>query len=124
MASKVSPLTPRARSLRRGMTDAERALWRRLRNGQLHDARFRRQAVIGRFIADFACFAPKLVVELDGGQHAAAASYDDERSSWLIAEGFTVLRFWNNEVLGNLDGVVTAIEMALERARTRHDPPP
>lgn len=106
------------------MTDAEKALWQRLRNGQFHGVRFRRQAVIGRFIADFASYEPKLVIELDGGQHAEQASYDDKRSAWLAAEGFTVLRFWNNDVLANLDGVVATIEEALLVASRRRDPPP
>ena len=85
----------------------------RCRNGQLLGARFRRQAVIGRYIADFACFAPKLVIELDGGQHAEQAVYDEARTRWLVAEGFVVLRFWNNDVLSNLDGIVESIAAAL-----------
>ena len=116
-------LTPRARGLRHNMTDAERALWRRLRNAQICGARFRRQAVIGRYIADFACFAPKAVIELDGGQHSERAAYDEARTRWLSGEGFVVLRFWNNEVLSNLDGVVAAIATALS-AGERPGPPP
>ena len=116
-------LTPHARSLRRNLTDAERALWRRLRNAQIHGIRFRRQAVIGRYIADFVCFAPRIVIELDGGQHSEQAVYDEARTRWLSDEGFVVLRFWNNEVLSNLDGVVAAIATALSAAE-RPGPPP
>jgi len=105
------------------LTDAERALWRRLRDAQIQGARFRRQAIIGRYIADFACFAPKIVIELDGGQHAEATAYDDQRTRWLAAEGFVVLRFWNSEALSNLDGVVATIAAALS-APERPDPPP
>jgi very-short-patch-repair endonuclease len=84
----------RARRLRREMTDAERRLWAMLRGSQLEGAKFRRQVPIGRYIADFACFKSKLIVELDGSQHADSA-YDAERDAWLEAQGFRVLRFWN-----------------------------
>jgi len=105
------------------MTDAEQALWQRIRNGQLYGARFRRQAMIGRFIADFACFTPKIVVELDGGQHAEQIAYDEERTRWLTSEGFSVLRFWNNDVLSNLDGVVESVAAALG-GKSESRPPP
>ncbi len=105
------------------MTDAERTLWQRLRNGQIRGARFRRQAVIGRYIADFACFDPKVVIELDGGQHAGQSAYDEQRTRWLASEGFSVLRFWNNEVLENLDGVMEKIAAALGGASESRPPP-
>ena len=73
--------TKRARLLRSNMTDVERKLWARLRNGQIHGAHFRRQAAIGRYFADFACFDPRIVIELDGGQHDAQASYDAVRTA-------------------------------------------
>jgi very-short-patch-repair endonuclease len=118
--------TTRARSLRANMTEAEKKLWWRLRGGQLHGARFRRQAVIGRYIADFACFDPKIIIELDGGQHAVQAAYDTERTMWLEGRSFVVLRFWNSDVMSNLDGVLQAIEYVVLRLRegAPHPTPP
>lgn len=103
-------LSGRARELRQAMTAAERRLWERLRYEQL-GVRFRRQAPIGPYIVDFVSFRQRLVTECDGGQHAAAeqAAYDAERTAFLGGEGFRVLRFWNNEVLGNLEAVVERI---------------
>ena len=98
-----------ARHLRRDMTDAERALWAQLRGKQLDGYRFRRQAPLGRFVADFACMDPPLIIEVDGGQHADRMEYDAERTAWLEEQGFTVLRFWNNEVSENMDGVLQVI---------------
>jgi very-short-patch-repair endonuclease len=109
-------LTKRARELRCAMTDAERALWHALRLRQL-GARFRRQQPIGPYIADFACLERKLVIEVDGGQHAES-EYDVARDAWFREHGFRVLRFWNHEVLGNIAGVTEAIYQALQ------DPPP
>lgn len=104
----------RARRLRREPTDAERHLWYDLRRKTLGGWRFRRQAPIGRYIADFVCFEARLIVELDGGQHAEARqAYDADRTVWLEAEGFRVLRFWNNDVLTNTAGVVEEIVRAL-----------
>ena len=109
--------TTRARRLRREMTDAERAMWRILREG-FHEHHFRRQVPIRHFIADFACHQAKLIIEVDGGQHAT--EIDAPRSAILEQEGYRVIRFWNNEVLGNPDGVWTAIDAAL---RERHPHP-
>ncbi len=109
-------LAPVARKLRRDMTDAERLLWSRLRGGQL-GARFTRQLPIGDAIADFACRSAKLVVELDGGQHAAATETDADRTRRIEAYGYTVVRFWNSDVMGNLDGVCEAIAADLNIAR-------
>jgi len=91
------------------MADAERALWAQLRGKQLDGYRFRKQAPLGRFVADFACMEPKLVVEVDGSQHADRARHDKARTEWLESEGFTVLRFWNNEVSDNMDGVLQVV---------------
>jgi adenine-specific DNA-methyltransferase len=107
----------RARALRAQPSDAERKLWTVLRNRQLAGHRFRRQAPIGRYIVDFACFERKLVVEVDGGQHATAAQQDAMRTAWLESQGFRVLRFWNHDVLGNIDGVAAAIHRALRETR-------
>jgi very-short-patch-repair endonuclease len=96
------------RTLRTNMTDAERAMWKVLRMKQLNHIRFRRQVPIGNYIADFASFSPKIVIEIDGGQHNGSAS-DITRDDWLRAQGFEVLRFWNNDVLANIDGVAQRI---------------
>jgi very-short-patch-repair endonuclease len=102
-------LTDTARELRRNMTDAERVLWNRLKARRLDGLKFRRQEQIGRFIVDFICFERGIVVEADGGQHAVEREKDDERTRWLNAQGFTVLRFWNNDILANTEGVMETI---------------
>ena len=101
----------RARELRQNMTDAERRLWKELRGGSL-GARFRRQAPIGPYIVDFACFQRRLVIEIDGGQHLENSS-DATRDAWLEEQGFRVLRFWNHEVLKNPEGVLQMIATKL-----------
>jgi very-short-patch-repair endonuclease len=88
----------RARALRRTMTDAERILWSRLRNRRFAHYKFRRQVPLGPFIADFVCFDRRLIVELDGGQHAQQKEYDADRTNWLAENGFRVVRFWNHEL--------------------------
>jgi very-short-patch-repair endonuclease len=102
-----------ARGLRRDMTDAEAKLWPQLRGRQLQGVKFRRQMPIGRFVADFASVEAKLVIELDGGQHAEQVEADAERSAAIEAAGFLVLRFWNNDVLTNIDGVLAEIASVL-----------
>jgi very-short-patch-repair endonuclease len=102
----------RARKLRANMTDAERKLWFALRDRRFADFKFRRQAPLGRFFVDFLCYDARLVIEVDGGQHSGSAS-DIGRDEWLRANAFRILRFWNNDVLGNLDGVLTTILAAL-----------
>ena len=109
-----------ARSLRENLTDAERRLWRALKHRQIDEAKFRRQAPIGKFIVDFVCFERGIVIEIDGGQHADQTVHDDQRTRWLESQGFCVLRFWNNDVLVNTDGVVETIRNATENRR----PPP
>ena len=98
----------RARTLRREMTPAERTLWSGLRSA-LPDARFRCQVPFGPYYADFASHRCRLIVEVDGSQHGDALDYDAARTQFLEGEGYRVLRFWNNEVLRDLDGVLTAI---------------
>ncbi|HEY5612826.1 MAG TPA: DUF559 domain-containing protein [Lysobacter sp.] len=112
-----------ARRLRRDMTDAERHLWRHLRQRQLDGHRFRRQHPIGRFVADFVCLEQHLVIEVDGGQHADSTS-DDRRSRFLAQEGFCVVRFWNHDVLGNIEGVVASILQSLASAGPHPNLPP
>lgn len=109
----------RARSLRRDMTDAERALWQHLRYGRFHGLRFRRQAPVGPFIVDFLCVGMRLVIELDGGQHAGSEGLatDRRRDAYLRANGYSVLRFWNNDVVANIDGVLQAVAAALPDRR-------
>lgn len=99
----------KARSLRNGSTDAERCLWRYLRNRQLADYKFRRQYPIAGYIADFACVEAKLVVEIDGGQHLERAEYDIERTRKIETNGYRVVRFWNNDVLLRTEDVVDEI---------------
>jgi very-short-patch-repair endonuclease len=94
-----------AKVLRTNMTDAERRLWYHLRAHRFSGYKFKRQIPIGRYIVDFVCLAERLVIEVDGGQHADN-QLDLRRTQWLEDQGFRVLRFWNNEVLNNTDGVL------------------
>jgi very-short-patch-repair endonuclease len=105
----------RARNLRRNMTDAERRVWRILRLRQMDDHKFRRQVPLGRYIADFVCHDARLIVEIDGGQHDPSSLGEIERTRFLESEGYRILRFWNNEVLTNLDGVYSTIAAELDR---------
>jgi very-short-patch-repair endonuclease len=104
-----------ARELREKQTDAEKALWMRLRNRQLEGVKFRRQQPIGPHIVDFASFERKLVIEIDGGQHneEEIAQRDEQRTIWLKERGYQTTRFWNNEVLMNPEGVLESIREAL-----------
>ena len=108
---------PRARRLRRDATAAERKLWQLLRQTSLHGTHFRRQATLGPYFADFACHESRLVIEVDGGQHALPANVaaDEVRTSYFRTNGYTVLRFWNNDVLDNIEGVMTVILEAISR---------
>ena len=106
----------RARALRAHMSDAERKLWFALRDRRFAGFKFRRQVPIDRFIADFVCFEARLVIEVDGGQHAGSLR-DRLRDKWFAANGLRVVRFWNNEVLSNLEGVLTVLLGELEQRR-------
>ena len=110
----------RARRLRRDMTEAEKALWRLLRES-FPEWRFRKQVPLRHFIADFASHSAKLVIEVDGGQHATDS--DAPRSAIIEAEGYRVIRFWNNDVLDNPDGVWVAIDTALHGGHPTPTPP-
>jgi very-short-patch-repair endonuclease len=103
-----------ARELRKSMTDAERKLWRGLRMRQMHGYKFRRQFQIGNFIVDFVCLDARVVVEVDGGQHADETYGDAVRDEWLRSQNFRVLRYWNNQVLHELDEVLEDIAKVLE----------
>jgi formamidopyrimidine-DNA glycosylase len=105
----------RARELREATTDAEKKLWRRIRSRQLLGMKFRRQHPIGDYIVDFYCDEARLAIELDGGQHASSSDYDSARTEGLKRLGIRVLRFWNNDVLGNLDGVLQRVSDQLRR---------
>ncbi len=109
-SSKVRDL---ARRLRRDQTETERRLWTRLRARQLCGAKFRRQHPIGPYIADFCCVERGLVVELDGGQHAFNVAEDSKRSEFLGDYGYRVLRFWDNEVMENIEAAVQHIANVL-----------
>ena len=104
-----------AKKLRSDMTDAERRLWYRLRAHRFDGHKFKRQVPIGHYVVDFACLGRKLIIEVDGGQHADNAD-DAVRDSYLRSQGFHVLRFWNNDVLKNTDGVLEMIVSALANA--------
>ena len=106
-----------ARRLRRDWTKAEARLWLALRGRKLDGFKFRRQVPIDRYFADFACLQAKLVVELDGGQHAERVEYDAARTAVLESCGFQVLRFWNHHVLTDMDGVLHEISTVLLSAR-------
>ncbi len=102
-----------AQKLRHNLTPAEQKLWTALRNDQLH-VNFRRQHAIGPYIVDFVCLQKKLIIELDGGQHLEQEQYDTERTQFLQAKGYRVLRFWNNDVLNDLNGVITSIQNTIK----------
>ena len=103
----------RARGLRSTMTDAEERLWMRLRRDQIAGHRFRRQVPIGQYVVDFACRKARVVIEVDGSQHAASSMQDDRRTAWLASRGYRVLRFWDNQVLTETDEVLETIRAAL-----------
>ena len=106
-------LRDRARQLRNEQTDAEAKLWARLRARQISGVKFRRQHPIGPYVADFCCVEHRLIIEIDGGQHAEQMQSDQRRTAILKLHGFRVLRFWNNEVLANIDAVLEHIYQAL-----------
>jgi len=108
----VNWLTGKARKLRKQSTDTERQLRRHLRSRQFEGFKFRRQQPIGRYVVDFVNLEKKVIIELDGGQHALRPG-DEIRSEWLRAEGYKVLRFWDNLIFSNLEGVLETIRDAL-----------
>ena len=119
-------LLDRVRQMRSNPTDAERHLWSILRAGRLEGLRWRRQEVIDdRYIADFLCYEHRLIVEADGGQHGDNP-HDAERDTYLTAQGFRILRFWNNDILANSEGLVASILDAIDSlgAQTRADAAP
>ncbi len=104
-------LTNIAKNLRKRSTDTERFLWRHIRAKQLEGLKFRRQQPIGNYIVDFVCFEKRVIIELDGGQHTydTEKNKDSIRDKWFEEQGYKVLRFWNNDVLKNMSGVLEVI---------------
>ncbi|HET6839207.1 MAG TPA: DUF559 domain-containing protein [Bradyrhizobium sp.] len=112
----IDKRVPRARAFRRDATEAEKKLWQHLRQPPFKAHHFRRQATIGPYFADFASHQLKIVIEVDGGQHSLSTS-DEARTRYLEANGYRVLRFWNNEVRDNISGVLMAIDTAINADR-------
>lgn len=108
---KMHTIKQFSRNLRNNPTDAEKILWKHLRSQQLHGLKFRRQVPIDNYIVDFLCFEKRLVIELDGGQHSP--EIDAARTAYLESKGFLVMRFWNNDVFQNIEGVLETISMHL-----------
>ncbi|MFH1874713.1 MAG: endonuclease domain-containing protein [Pseudomonadota bacterium] len=117
----MKPLTKFAKQLRKDSTDTERFLWRKLRSKNLQGFKFRRQEPIGNYIVDFVCYETKVIIECDGGQHTLQKPTDNVRDEWLKKEGYNVLRFWNNEVLQNIEGV---LEVILKACKDHPSPNP
>ena len=111
-----------AKELRQQQTKAEKLIWTRLRYRQLKGTKFRRQQPIGKYIVDFVCFDDKIIVEIDGGQHneARTITRDIRRTMWLESQGFQVIRFWNNDVLQNIEGVLVKIQEIIDKRRHPH----
>lgn len=116
--------TTKARELRKNSTEAERRLWQHLRLRQFEGHKFRRQQPLGPYIVDFVCLEKKIVLEVDGGQHSTQVQYDQKRSAWLEVQGFRVLRFWNTEVLKEIDMVKAMIWEAVTQSHPHLNPPP
>lgn len=108
-------LHQRAKAMRQGMSEAEAKLWQHLRAGRLNGHKFRRQQPMGNYIVDFMCVTPKLIVEADGGQHTERAAYDHARTAYFNSLGFTVLRFWNHEILQQTNDVLAEILRVLQK---------
>ena len=118
----MSQLLKNAKSLRKSQTDAEIKLWYYLRAHRFMSLKFKRQKPIGQYIVDFVCIEQKLIIELDGGQHAEQVEADEKRTGFLESEGYQVLRFWNNQVLQEMESVLEAIhtEFALSPTPLPH----
>ena len=121
--SRKPEMVAKARRLRGALSDAEQRLWRAIRRDQIGGLSFRRQHAVGPYILDFYCPAIRFAIEVDGGQHnfAEARKRDQERTKWLEKKGIRLIRFWNNDVMGNVDGVLEDIPTVLERNRS--EPP-
>jgi very-short-patch-repair endonuclease len=118
-------MTKRAQRLRRHATDAENQLWHAVRRSRIGGLSFRRQHPIGAYVIDFYCSAVGLAIEVDGGQHNTeiGRARDERRTRWLASKGITILRFWNNDVFSNFDGVLSEIVRSVEALRSRRATP-
>ena len=105
----------RSKELRKKQTPTETIIWNHLRNRELKDFKFRRQHVIEPYIVEFVCFQLNLIIEIDGGQHMDAVDYDQKRDSFLKSKGFKILRYWNNDVYNNIEGVLEDIWLNLKQ---------
>lgn len=114
----------KARELRNNPTEAEQTLWQHLCRHQFGGHKFRRQVPLGQYIVDFVCLEEKLIIEVDGGQHSEWVLYDTGRTVWLETQGFRVLRFWNHEILRNIDAVKEMIAEVLGCSTPLLNPPP
>lgn len=103
----------KAKTLRTNQTEAEQLLWYHLRAHRFMGLKFKRQKPMGRYIVDFVCMERRLIIELDGGQHTEQVTYDQHRDAWLRSHGYTILRFWNNEVMQQLEGVLEQIRCTI-----------
>ncbi len=112
-----------AKHLRHRMTESETTLWQHLRGHRLNGEKFKRQQPIGPCVVDFVHFGARLIVEADGGQHNDAPR-DERRDAWLRAQGFKVLRFWNNEIMNNLEGVLVSVMTAVNEVPLSPSPSP
>ena len=112
--TRVAPQAVFVRNMRRAPTDAEKNLWRHLHRLSLHGSHFRRQVQLGQYIVDFVSHKMRIAIEIDGGQHAENAA-DAMRTKFIESQGYRVLRFWNNDVLGNIDGVLEVIQTAVNK---------
>ena len=112
-----SLMKSRSRTLRRDSTKAESLLWQQLRSRRLQGHKFRRQVPVGNYIVDFLCEDPPIIIELDGGQHMEQQGYDQARSDWLVKNRFLVLRYWNNDVLENMQSVLENIFLSIQEPR-------
>ena len=110
--------------MRRQSTDAERVLWSKLRDRRMMNCKFRRQFPTGRYIVDFVCRKHNLIIEIDGGHHADQQDYDGVRTEWLRSQGFVVLRYWDNDVLTQLESVLESIGDALKKRGVSYSPSP
>ncbi len=112
-----------SRKLRSELTEAETHLWQHLKARQVGDKKFRRQHPVGNYILDFACIEARLAIEVDGSQHSEMKSQDNLRTAWLETQGWKVLRFWNNEVLQNIEGVLEKVLNTLKADKSNISPP-
>ena len=119
----MNNLKNNARYLRKNQTEQERKLWNLIKNKQFYNYKFLRQYVIGRYIVDFICREKKIIIEIDGGQHNenSTIDYDKERSIYLNSIGYTVIRFWNNEIDNNIEGVYSKLEQVFD-IKNQHPP--